>query len=98
MWKYITRKMLERDELGRSVVDEKAAPYLTFLRLYRTSNKADDWEGPLGAAAEIAQTLGNWALVRLVGYRNERLVQEEELGRELFPEEREELREAFGLT
>ena len=51
---------VELDGIGRPVPEGRDAQYSAFNKLRRAAlrnGNPDDWEGPLGAAAEIASTL-----------------------------------------
>jgi hypothetical protein len=65
---------VELDGIGRPVLEGRAAQYSAFNKLLRAALRngvPDDWEGPLGAAEEMAYTLDDTNMLLRVLYVEE---------------------------
>lgn len=89
---------IEIDDFGRPFLDEETAQGQAFFKLLRAAKEPDDWEGPLGAAAEIALRLNNSSSLLSVIFRNEILYARSlgDLAAEIGYTE-EDVRRGFGL-
>ena len=81
---------IETDSLGRPVLDKQQSQLRAFNRLLLSAKDPDDWDGPLGAAAEIALTLDDTHLLMLVGHRADILAHRDLIARGIDPERTED--------
>ena len=91
---------IQLDAIGRPVLEGRAAQYSARNKLLIAAlrrGEADDWEGPLGAAAELALGTDELPSLMSVAYVNEVLTAREceAMGFEDFSVER--VRRDFGL-
>ena len=91
---------VELDGIGRPVLEGRAAQYSACNKLLYAAlrnGEPDDWEGPLGAAEEIAVTLDDDILLLRVLYVEELLWARWCKANGIEYESEEEIRREFGL-